>query len=248
MKQPSYSYEEARDRTLSNLLNLVTHDLITQTAVVVYLFCFVSKEEATPVSLLQERCKLSATIIRHHLEDFETLGLMQIERQVGKPLKIKTLPVTDKRYSSIIDNSDAIDKIKKHRDVKIDKYNPKRKLYIEERDACIQVSTLLHNLPEKYKPFTVTPASQRKLERLSAELDLEGFSLEDYTKWFIKYKLDITVHSFSLGIFYYPGIVTEYKNKKRAGMKKESYKRVALRKTGFDKQAAEFEENLRDSL
>ena len=251
MKTSTTTPPPSFENSVRNLMKLVTKELLTQSAVPVYLACYFNQKEPIPVSLLQTSCKLSATIIRHHLEDFETMGLMEIARRIGKPLHITVNHITDNLLADILDNNDILDSIKTHRDQKIDRYTPGRRMnniYIKENVACIQVVTLTRLLPSKYQEFAVTPTSQRKLERLSAELDLSAHSLEEYAKWFIKYKLDITVHNFNLGIFMCNGIVTEFKNKAEFRAKKEAYKKVSSRKASFEASAAKLEEELHAKL
>jgi len=205
-------------RILANLLKLVESDIIVNTAPLVYTACLLwQKKSEIPVSAIQRVTKLSATIIRHHLQAFETLGLMQIFRHQGSPLQITIVPFTIELLNQILADEDTIAKVKTYRDTKINVYNiasknRNNKDIYKERECRFYVTQFLDHLPEKHKDVRVTPHNLKRLEILSADLYLSGWSLTDYTKWFVKYKLDKTIHSFGMGIFLYPGMITEFKN------------------------------------
>jgi hypothetical protein len=238
-------------KSICNLLQLVSKDVISNASVSVYLACALYANDSITVAKIQKKVQLSATIVRHHLKIFETLGIMKITRHQGIPLKILVRPITNSLLSNIFNDKVIIANTKEYIDININKYNTSSRTinkYIEEGDPSVQVQELMKHLPEKFSNFKVTKHNLRQLELLAADLRLQGAEFETYVKWFVHNKLGKSVHSFGMGIFLYPGLIEEFKNRRLRTEKAENYKHVRSRKSKFDRASVIFEEELNDQL
>lgn len=214
--------------TSENFFRLIHAEVVNVTDLALYLYCKTNEGEPLPLTSFVRTLHLSQTAVVHHLKVLEILGLVEVDR-TGKRNRYFPQSVSNEATDALLSNNDVLDKVKSLKDQKIDKYHPKgvlirKKNILYKEDASEQMghslATVLKHIPKQFATqFYVNPSQLAKLDKFAEKVDLET-----YARWFMKYKLGKTVHSFNINIFLYPGIIDEYRAVRSKLEKAKQYK------------------------
>ena len=255
-----------KKQSIENLTELIEKKLLNSTDLALYVYLAVHSGEAVSLRILQKRLAQSVTSIVHHIAILELLQLISIAR-IKKPRKHNVYTVKDlskERVLKIVsDKNTYLSQIERLKDSKIGKYHPKalsvhtgsslildinNNISIEEEGKCTDelsepLKYVLRKVPEEFATTVIVRPQQ--IHALQVLNDDTNFDLQQYVKWFMDRKLGITVDRFSLGIFLYPGMITEFKTKQLKKKKSNRYKaKNKVPESDIQKKKKKLEEEL----
>jgi len=184
----------------------------------------------------------------------EVLNLITVDRS-GKANVYHVNEINKAKLKSILSDENLLSEVEQIKANRIEKYNPRgikvdlnhlntTTLFLKNKYNTIDigvggvtrsVTSALSIVPKCFSGFWLEPKHLAKLNRLH----IEPLDLEAYTKWFFKNKMGKTVHSFSMNIFLYNGILDEFRAIAKKQKKVDKYKKSSSKWDHMDSKSKE---------
>lgn len=193
--------------TIDNLFTLNKYNILNTNSVMLYLFYFSKIGKPCSLNEIRKHLRVSYLAIVSCNSVLQYLNLVTLKKQKGKTSIVESVrPLLNDRLQQIIKTKSVVDHVIQLRNQTFNKYYSKQLISTADRTQSKELNLLLSMLPNYCRAFKVTSKFLQDLKKLAKRVDLKH-----YIQWFIDKKIKTEIISgFSLSIFMYPTMITEY--------------------------------------
>lgn len=199
--------------TLHNLFILNKYNILNNNSILLYSFYLSMLGKCCSLSQIKKHLKISYLMIVSCNSVLQYLHLVSLKKEKGKTSIVESVyTLSTEKLQKILKSKVVIDHIVELRNNTFNKYFTKslNLSSTEQRMESKELDLLLSMLPSYCRSFKVTSKFLLDLKSLVKRVDLK-----QYTEWFIDRKIKTEIISgFSLSIFMYPTMITEYETVK----------------------------------